>query len=233
MIDVLVWQGLGDIINRFRVKVLGLEPVGLMWASGMLDRLKVPHAYCWSSTLIHKPDDWADHITISGSYLLSSGDYTPSPKLQAFLDAGPPPFYVGFGSIVLDDPRATTKLMFEVSRQTGQRLLLFEGPGGMHAVESDPVPDTVFMLSSAPHDWLFQQVSCVVHHGGAGTTMAGIAAGRPTLVVPFFGDQAFWGAMIARAGAGPTPIPQKQLTAERLVEAIDFCLRPETLERAK
>jgi UDP:flavonoid glycosyltransferase YjiC (YdhE family) len=233
MIEVLVWQGLGDIINRFRVKLLGLEPVGLMWAPGMLDRLKVPHTYCWSSALIPKPHDWADHITISGSYLLGSGDYTPSPKLQAFLDANPPPVYVGFGSIVLDDPRAMTELMFEVSRQTGQRLLLFESLGGMEAVDSDCIPDTVFMLGNAPHDWLFQHVSCVVHHGGAGTTMAGIAAGRPTVVVPFFGDQAFWGAMIARAGAGPTPIPQKQLTAERLVEAIDFCLRPETLERAK
>jgi hypothetical protein len=90
----------------------------------------------------------------------------------------------------------------------------------------------VFMLSRVPHDWLFQHVSCVIHHGGAGTTMAGIAAGRPTVVVPYFGDQAFWGTMIARAGAGPTPIPQKEL-AERLVEAIDFCLRHETPERAK
>ena len=233
MIDVLVWQSLGDIINRFRVKLLGLEPVGLMWAPGMLDRLKVPHTYCWSPALIPKPKDWADHITISGSYLLSSGDYTPSPELQAFLDAGPPPVYIGFGSIVLDDPHATTDLMFEVSRQTGQRLLLFESPGGMHVAASNCIPDTVFMLGNAPHDWLFQHVSCVVHHGGAGTTMAGIVAGRPTVVVPFFGDQAFWGAMVARAGAGPTPIPQKTLTAEKLTDAINFCLQPETLERAR
>jgi UDP:flavonoid glycosyltransferase YjiC (YdhE family) len=236
MIDVLVWQSLGDIFNRFRTKLLGLEPVGLMWAPGMLDRLKVPHTYCWSPALIPQPKDWGDHISISGSYLLHSSDYTPEPNLKAFLDAGPPPVYIGFGSIVLDNPRATTELMFEVSRQTGQRLLLFESPGGMSAVESDsvvPVPDTVFMLGDAPHDWLFQHVSCVVHHGGAGTTMTGIAAGKPTVIVPFFGDQAFWGAMIARVGAGPAPIPQKNVTVEKLTEAIDFCLKPETLERAK
>jgi UDP:flavonoid glycosyltransferase YjiC (YdhE family) len=235
MIDVLVWQSLGDIINRFRVKLLGLEPVGLMWAPGMLDRLKVPHTYYWSPALIPKPQDWQDHITISGFYLLSSSDYNPEPNLKAFLNAGPPPVYIGFGSIVLDNPRAMLELMFEVSRKTGQRLLLFESPGGMSAVEPDPVtvPDTVFMLGNAPHDWLFRHVSCVVHHGGAGTTMAGIAAGRPTVIVPFFGDQAFWGAMIARVGAGPAPIPQKNLTVEKLTEAIDFCLRPETLERAK
>lgn len=89
------------------------------------------------------------------------------------------------------------------------------------------------MLDNVPHDWLFQHVSCVVHHGGAGSTAAGIAAGRPTVVVPFFGDQPFWGAMIARAGAGPDPIPHKQLTADKLAEAINFCLTPRCLERAR
>jgi hypothetical protein len=63
MIDVLVWQSLGDIINRFRVKLLNLEPVGLMWVPGMLDRLKVPHTYCWSPVLIPQPKDWGNHIT--------------------------------------------------------------------------------------------------------------------------------------------------------------------------
>lgn len=89
------------------------------------------------------------------------------------------------------------------------------------------------MLGNCPHDWLFQHVSCVVHHGGAGTTAAGIALGRPTAIVPFFGDQPFWGAMVARAGAGPTPIPFKELTSQNLADAISFSLKSETLERAK
>jgi sterol 3beta-glucosyltransferase len=76
-------------------------------------------------------------------------------------------------------------------------------------------------------DWLFQRVSCVVHHGGAGTTAAGIALGRPTVVVPFFGDQPFWGQMIAKAGAGPKPIPFKQMTPESLAASITFALRDE------
>jgi UDP:flavonoid glycosyltransferase YjiC (YdhE family) len=89
------------------------------------------------------------------------------------------------------------------------------------------------MLGNVPHDWLFQHVACVVHHGGAGTTAAGIATGRPTVVVPFFGDQPFWGAMVARAGAGPAPIPYKQLTAEKLAAALTEALKPETLTRAQ
>ena len=235
MIEILSWQGLGDIINRFRAKCLGLDPLSLFWAPGMLQRLKVPHTYCWSPALIPKPKDWAGNISISGFYLLNlASGYTPAPDLQAFLDAGPPPVYIGFGSIVLDDPRAMTELIFKAVRKTGQRVLLARGWGGIGmGADELRIPDGVFMLGSVPHDWLFKHVSCVVHHGGAGTTAAGISAGRPTLVVPFFGDQPFWGAMVARAGAGPDPIPHKQLTANKLVDAINFCLKPESLERAK
>jgi UDP:flavonoid glycosyltransferase YjiC (YdhE family) len=233
MIELLSWQGLGDIINRFRAKCLGLDPLSTIWATGMLQRLKIPHTYCWSPALIPKPKDWGSHISISGFYFLNlASNYTPAPELQAFLDDGPPPVYIGFGSIVLDDPNAMTELIFEAVRKTGQRALLSKGWGGMGADELH-IPDGVFMLGNVPHDWLFKHVSCVVHHGGAGTTAAGITAGRPTLVVPFFGDQPFWGAMVARAGAGPDPIPHKQLTADKLADAINFCLKPESLERAK
>lgn len=233
MIEVLSWQGLGDIINRFRAKCLGLDPVSLIWAPGMLQRLEIPHTYCWSPALIPKPKDWGPHVSISGFYFLNlASNYTPTPDLQAFLDAGPSPVYIGFGSIVLDDPDAMTELIFEVVRKTGHRVLLSKGWGGMGA-DRPHIPDGVFMLGNVPHDWLFEHVSCIVHHGGAGTTAAGIAAGRPTVVVPFFGDQPFWGAMVARAGAGPDPIPHKQLTADKLADAVDFCLKPESLERAK
>ncbi|KAK5121275.1 hypothetical protein LTR85_005441 [Meristemomyces frigidus] len=232
LIDMLTWQGLGDVINRFRQKSLGLEPISLVWAPGMLQRLKIPHTYCWSPALIPKPKDWGQHISVSGFYFLNlASNYRPAPDLQAFLDAGLPPVYIGFGSIVLDDPNGMTKLIFEAVERTGQRALVSKGWGGVGADELG-IPDSVFMLGNVPHDWLFKHVSCVVHHGGAGTTAAGITAGRPTLVVPFFGDQPFWGAMVARAGAGPEPIPHQQLTAEKLAEGIETCLKPESLERA-
>lgn len=233
MIEVLSWQGLGDIINRFRAKCLGLDPVSQIWAPGMLQRLKIPHTYCWSPALIPKPKDWGPHISICGfNFLNLASNYIPDPDLQSFLDAGPAPVYIGFGSIVLDNPDAMTELIFEAVRITGRRVVVSKGWGGI-GVDKIGIPDNVFMLDNVPHDWLFKHVSCVVHHGGAGTTAAGIAAGRPTFIVPFFGDQAFWGAMIARAGAGPNPISHKQLTAEKLANAITFCLKPETLERAQ
>jgi hypothetical protein len=204
---MLTWQGLGDLINRFRVHTLGLEPMSLIWAPGVLNRLKIPHTYCWlvlfmfgivkcahtgrSPALIPKPSDWGPHISVAGFYFLKlASTYTPDPELAAFLDAGPPPIYVGFGSIVVDDPNAMTKLIFEAVKKTGQRALISKGWGGLGADELG-VPEGVFMVGNVPHDWLFPRVSCVVHHGGAGTTAAGIACGKPTVIVPFFGDQPF------------------------------------------
>jgi UDP:flavonoid glycosyltransferase YjiC (YdhE family) len=232
LIDMMTWQGLGDVINRFREKNLNLEPVSIIWAPGMASRLRIPYTYCWSPALIPKPADWGNHIDISGFYFLNlATNYTPPDDLAAFLDAGPPPIYIGFGSIVVDDPNAMTKLIFEAVKQTGQRALVSKGWGGIGADELG-IPEGVYMLGNCPHDWLFKHVSCVVHHGGAGTSAAGISSGRPTVVVPFFGDQPFWGAMIARAGAGPKPVPYKDLTAEKLAVAIQEALRPESLERA-
>lgn len=233
LVEMLTWQGLGDLINRFRNKELGLEDINMLRAPGMLQRMRIPHTYCWSPALIPKPKDWGQHISISGFYFLNlATDYTPDPDLKAFLDAGPPPVYIGFGSIVLDDPNAMTKTLFEAVEKSGQRALVSKGWGGMGAEELGK-PDNVFMLGNCPHDWLFQRVSAVVHHGGAGTTAAGITAGKPTLVVPFFGDQPFWGAMVHRAGAGPEPIPHKSLTADNLADGIKVCLKPESQQKAQ
>lgn len=124
-----------------------------------------------SPALIPKPNDWNPEISISGFYFLNlASSYTPEPDLAAFLADGPPPVYIGFGSIVVDDPNALTKMMFEAVTKTGVRALVSKGWGGIGA-DSIGIPDGVFMLGNCPHDWLFQHVSCVVHHGGAGKQM--------------------------------------------------------------
>ncbi|KLU88152.1 hypothetical protein MAPG_07139 [Magnaporthiopsis poae ATCC 64411] len=233
LVEMMTWQGLGDVINRFRTSMLDLHPLSLIWAPGLLTRLQIPTTYCWSPALIPKPNDWGGQVSIAGFYFLNlASSYTPEPDLAAFLAAGPPPVYIGFGSIVVDDPNALTRTVFDAVSKTGVRALVSKGWGGIGA-DSVGIPDGVFMLGNCPHDWLFQHVSCVVHHGGAGTTAAGIKLGKPTVVVPFFGDQPFWGSMIARAGAGPEPVPYKQLTADTLAAAIQEALKPITLARAE
>lgn len=227
----LTHSSLGDLINKFRTQTLHLDPISPLWGFQLLSRLRIPFSYLWSETLIPKPSDWNSHLNITGfSFLHLASSYTPPPDLVKFLDNGPAPIYIGFGSIVVDDPQALTTMIFEAIKIAGVRAIVSKGWGGVGAGD---VPDTVYLIGNCPHDWLFQRVAAVVHHGGAGTTAAGIAAGRPTVIVPFFGDQPFWGQMMARAGAGPVAVPYKDLTAEILAESITFALQPDVIEIAK
>ncbi|OMP83390.1 Sterol 3-beta-glucosyltransferase [Diplodia seriata] len=231
--DLLTWEGLGDLINRFRVRTLDLDPLSPIWGHQLFTRHEVPHTYCWSEALIPKPADWGPHISISGFFFLSlASSYTPPPELQTFLDAGPPPVYIGFGSIVVDDAQRLTNMVLEAVKMSGDavRALVSRGWGKMGGSD---VPDNVFLLGNVPHDWLFPRVSAVVHHGGAGTTAIGIALGKPTVIVPFFGDQPWWANMVYRAGAGPEAVHFKKLTAEKLAQNITEALKPEMQVRAK
>ncbi|RKO89836.1 glycosyltransferase family 1 protein, partial [Blyttiomyces helicus] len=230
VIDTLTWEGLGDVINKFRKKTLGLKPLSTYDGAYALRHLKVPHTYTWSPGLIPKPQDWKNHIEVCGFFFLDlASQYTPPDDLVAFLAAGPPPVYIGFGSIVVDDPDAMTKMIFDGVKEAGVRAIVSKGWGGLGG---GAVPDTIYLIGNCPHDWLFQNVSAVCHHGGAGTTAAGLKAGRPTIIVPFFGDQPFWGSMVANIGVGPVPVPFKKLTAHRLAKAIKVALSEKVVKAA-
>ena len=142
-------------------------------------------------------------------------------ELNAFLDGGDPPVYFGFGSMAGRNPDQLARLIMEALAKSNQRGLLLTGWGGLRA---ELIPDNVFVLDSAPHSWLFPRMAAVVHHGGAGTTAEGLRAGVPTVIVPFVLDQPFWGARIKTLGLGPDPIPQKDLTADRLADAIKIAV---------
>ena len=186
----------------------------------------------WSPGLIPKPADWGPEIDIAGFVFLDlASSFKPPETLAKFLDAGEPPVYIGFGSIVVDDPDKFTSLIFEGVKKAGVRALVSKGWGGLG--DEGNTPDNIYMLENTPHDWLFPRVSAVVHHGGAGTTAIGLKCGKPTMIVPFFGDQPFWGAMVARAGAGAhKATPYKKLSADALAEGINQCLTPEAKEAA-
>ncbi|VDB99463.1 unnamed protein product [Peniophora sp. CBMAI 1063] len=228
--DMMTWQGIGDIINDWRKRALGTQSLSLRSGPGLVDRLKIPWTYCLSPSLVPRPDDWKNHIDIVGFYFIHpDSGYKPPKELADFLAAGPPPVYIGFGSVVVDDPSGMTNTILAAVAKSNIRALISAGWGGLSS--STPVPPNVFILGniSVPHDWLFTRVAAVCHHGGAGTTAAGLYAGKPTMIVPFFGDQPFWGDMVHRGGAGPAPIPHKELSAERLADALKFC----TTARAK
>ncbi|KFA51504.1 hypothetical protein S40293_10056 [Stachybotrys chartarum IBT 40293] len=229
-VEWMTWQGLGDIINAWR-QSLDLEDVPFSEGPGLLETLQVPFTYCWSPALIPKPSDWPDHIDVCGFFFRDMPQYSPEPDLDAFLRNGSPPIYIGFGSIVIDDPDKLTAILVEAVREVGIRAIISRGWSKLGA--NQPADSNIFYLGDCPHEWLFQHVTAVVHHGGAGTTACGLLNGKPTAIVPFFGDQPFWGTMVNAAGAGPMPIQQKQLNRQNLAEAIRFCLSHEALAAAK
>ncbi|MEM9587998.1 MAG: glycosyltransferase [Planctomycetota bacterium] len=184
------------------------------------DAIAVLHAF--SRSVIPQPEDWPASATVTGYWFLNEADRDGQEEcapLVQFLSEGPPPVYVGFGSISGRDPRRTTRMILEAIRQANVRAVLATGWGGLN-VDELRLPESVLAINSAPHGWLFPRASVVVHHGGCGTTAAGLLAGKPTIVCPFFGDQPFWGGVVHRLGVGPRPIPQRKLNAERLASAI-------------
>lgn len=141
------------MVNRFRVKTLGLEPVSTLWAPGQLFRLKVPYTYMWSPGLVPKPADWGPEIDIAGFVFLDlASSFKPPETLAKFLDDGEPPVYIGFGSIVVDDPDQFTSLIFEAVKKAGVRALVSKGWGGLG--DEGNTPDNIYMLENTPHDWV-------------------------------------------------------------------------------
>ncbi|KAK0122256.1 hypothetical protein ONS95_010507 [Cadophora gregata] len=204
LVDMMTWQGLGDVINHFRRKTLNLETLPPMVGANLAADLKIPFTYCWSPALIPKPFDWPSHIDVCGFFFRNAPDYTPFPEFDAFLRIGPPPIYIGFGSIVMDNAEKMTKIIIGAVKSCGVRAIVSEGWSKLgKGAEADP---GILFIGDCPHEWLFKHVTAVIHHGGAGTTACGLVNGRPTAIVPFFGDQPFWANMVAAAGAGPIPI---------------------------
>ncbi|KAK1625678.1 UDP-glucose,sterol transferase [Colletotrichum phormii] len=228
-VEFLTWQGLGDLVNAWRVQSLGLEPVPSTEGHRILESLQVPFTYCWSPSLVPKPSDWGPHIDISGFFFRDPAPYTPPPDLEAFLEAGPPPIYVGFGSIVVGGIEGLMTMVLSAIKATGVRAIISRGWSNLNGEESE----NVFYVGDCPHEWLFQQVAAVIHHGGAGTTACGLRYAKPTTIVPFFGDQPFWGAVVAEAGAGPDPIPYRSLTSQKLIQSIQLCLSPDAVQSAR
>ncbi|CAF4201993.1 unnamed protein product [Rotaria sp. Silwood2] len=215
------WSGLHSIINDFR-KTIGLSPLHTRQAVRLMLDEHVPHTYCWSPSLVPKPADWPSHIDISGFFFLDlATNYKPPDNLVQFLESGDLPIYIGFGSITGHDSERILQAVLEALEATGYRALL----SGFD-IDVDKLPDNVLKIGNCPHDWLFKHVAAVCHHGGAGTTAAGLLAGKPTIIVPFFGDQFFWGSVISKSGAGPPPMPGKTVTAKELAAAFTFVHDP-------
>lgn len=144
-----------DLVNTFRKEALSLPALHTRQATFLTIEERVPYTYCWSPSLVPKPKDWAEHISVSGFFVLKK-DATAARKqpddLLKFLDRDPPPVYIGFGSITGHDSERLLNVVREALEQTGNRALL----SGL-AKDDDELPETIFKIGSVPHDWLFQR----------------------------------------------------------------------------
>jgi UDP:flavonoid glycosyltransferase YjiC (YdhE family) len=216
----VLWSGLGGPLTNGWRKCLGLRPwrsYGEMLAYGR--RLGTPLLYGFSPSVLPRPADWDAHQHITGYWFLETEpSWEPPADLWRFLEGGPPPVYVGLGSLSLGDSEGKTRLVLRALELSGQRGVLLTGWGGL---SRRAAPPNVFFVEDAPHAWLFPRMAAVVHHGGAGTTGAGLRAGVPNIITPIAGDQYAWADVVVKLGVGPRAPEIKKLTAEKLAQAID------------
>ncbi|MFE4515815.1 glycosyltransferase [Kitasatospora sp. NPDC056783] len=191
---------------------LGLPPAGVA-----RDRRNHPVLHGFSPLVVPRPADWHPGLDVAGYWWPAERpDWQPPDRLLDFLAAGPPPVFVGFGSLVVPDPERLTATILAAARAAGVRLLLQAGWSDLAADDSD----TVLTIGDAPHEWLFPRTAAVVHHAGAGTTAAALRSGTPAVPVPAQLDAPFWAARLTRLGVSPGPVPLRSLTAARLAAAL-------------
>ncbi len=233
ILEQIMWFASSSPLKEFWKQEFGKLPTDFSNPFSKQASKNLPTIISCSEFVFPTPSDRSEHIHTTGYWFLDEeAGWNPSIELLNFLEKGPPPVYVGFGSVGnLDAALQTTQLVIEALKCSGQRGVLATGWNGMSKLEK--TPDDIFILESAPHSWLFLQMAAVVHHGGAGTTAAGLRAGVPSIVVPSGNDQFAWGRRVYELGVGSMPIPRKQLTAEKLADAIQSALSNEIIDAAK
>jgi UDP:flavonoid glycosyltransferase YjiC (YdhE family) len=225
----LMWQGFRSADGIARKNVLNIPAAPLLGPYNSRSTQNMPILYGFSPSVIPAPSDWNGNTHITGYWFVDeSDDWQPPAALLDFMQSGSSPVYIGFGSMSNRNPEQTADLVIQALALTNQRAILLSGWGGLQKAN---IPDSIFMIDAIPHSWLFPRVSAVIHHGGASTTAAGFKAGVPSIVIPFFGDQPFWGQRVTDLGVGSKPIPRKKLTAERLAEAIQEVVTNEDMRQ--
>ncbi|KAI8852788.1 hypothetical protein BC829DRAFT_383798 [Chytridium lagenaria] len=222
----ILWKGTSAQINRWRKKH---PPIVL----GNIGEFKIPYLYFFSPSIVPPPSDWHDWIHMTGFWFLDEPEigWSPPSDLLAFLDGGPPPVYIGFGSIIVPDPDELTRTILAAVEKAGVRAVVSKGwsarmkeDGGEEEVIE--FPEFVYAIDKVPHDWLFPRMAGVVHHGGCGTTGAGLRAGVPTAIRPFFGDQFFWADRVQDLGVG---CAIRKLTVDKLASVLTALVSDEKM----
>ena len=219
--NAIVWKlaelrlasSIDTLFNRFIASVGG-EPR----SSVALDGMYSPHLnLIAASPTLCPPADFPPNHKFTGVWHLASSAYDPPPDLVDFLGAGPPPVIITFGSMGGSNGRETTEILIEAVRKAKQRAIIQAGWGKLGTPEA---LSDIYCAEYIPHQWLFPQGCCIVHHGGAGTTASACRAKVPSIVVAHHADQPYWGKRLSDLGVAPRHLRRRNLTAERLAKRI-------------
>jgi sterol 3beta-glucosyltransferase len=237
--EALITTSFGPKINKWRRRVLELDEIHPMHAmTRAVVKSNIPFSAMWSPSFFPPPSDWPPQCQVVGTFSVQRAQqgkggtpFDPSPfaDLVEWLKEGEAPVFIGFGSMVIEDTAQLATIIKEAAVQAKCRIVV-QSSWSDFDVQSEPRCNNV---GPCPHDWLLPQMCAVVHHGGAGTTAAGIKYGLPTFVCPFFADQHMWGEMVRRAGVGPAPCAVAKLTTEILVEKLLELQKPEIRAKAQ
>ena len=175
-----------------------------------------PTFHGFSPAVVPRPADWPAALRVTGFWWPAvDSDWRPPAVLSAFLAGGPPPVFVGFGSMAPGQGARLGSIVSEAVRRAGVRAVVQAGWSGLAAGG-----EHVLSIGEAPHSWLFPRMAAVVHHAGAGTAAAALRAGVPAVAVPVLADQPFWARRLYDLGVSPAPIPMPSLDAESLAAAL-------------
>lgn len=208
----------GGMINTFRRERLGLARMSRLSDYLTTDGEPAPVLYPFSTHIVPVPDDYPATAHVTGYWFRKTHwTWEPPRGLLDFLQGSRPVVYVGFGSMGFGaKAEQRGRIILHGLQEAGVRAVVATGWGALAARSTNDI----FVIDDVPHGWLFPRVDAVVHHGGAGTTAAGLRAGRPTLICPVLGDQPFWGRRIHELGAGPLPLPLRSATPDTLAGRI-------------
>lgn len=193
-------------------------------------RPRTPILCAWSPNVLPASNDWPSRVHVTGYYFFPLyTSYQPTAQLASFLQNGDSPVCITFGSMVNRNKERIDHIVREALKQTRNRGVILSGWSGI----KESSTNDLLCLEAAPHDWLLPRCKMVIHHGGAGTTAAGLRAGIPNVVVPFTADQPFWGRRVHAIGAGPKPVLVKNIAVEKLTQAITEAENEALRERAQ
>jgi sterol 3beta-glucosyltransferase len=213
----LFWKLFTPAVNRARKRLYQLPSLPKEAPFATLPGHVALILYGYSAHLLSKPDDWGATTHVTGFWMLEHAQtWQPEADLLDFIQAGPAPIYIGYGSMSSHHPDDILRIAQKALLRTGQRGIVLLEKDYMRAQK---LSEQVYIINEVPHDWLFPRMRIIIHHGGAGTTAASLMAGKPTIVIPHIVDQQFWGERVALLGAGPRPISRRHLSA-RILEKV-------------